>query len=94
MLGQIGALLCAAAACGIATWRANARGGAYDAGVYRMTARAHRRYAMVFAAFALAFATELVLHSTVAVLVLYTALTLTAVFYATSFARGFTAEDD
>ena len=78
-----------------AAWhRSRAGGGYYDAQVYAMTARTHRAYALaslafaVFFAFAFAFRRE---AAGVAGLALYAVI---AIFYATSFLRGASDDDE
>jgi hypothetical protein len=64
----------------------------YAADVYHMTARSHRTFAIVSAAFAVAFACALIWPVfAVPLLALYT---LAIIFYLSSFARGFSGEDE
>ncbi|MGC1380905.1 MAG: hypothetical protein WA814_07760 [Candidatus Baltobacteraceae bacterium] len=93
MWSAIGTILALASAA--AAWlRSRGRGGFYDLETYGMSARAHRRYAAVFLAFALYFA---VAHATgrvaagIAGLALYA---LVALFYATSFLQGAPDRDE
>jgi hypothetical protein len=80
MWSLIGAILALASAA--AAWlRSRRRGGFYDLETYGMSVQTHRRYAAVFAAFALYFAG----------LALYA---LVAVFYATSFLQGAPDRDE
>lgn len=76
----------------IAWRRSRASGGFYDAGVYAMTPRSHRAYAVAGLAFALFFAVTLALHGEGAGIAGLAAYAVVAIFYATSFLRG--ASDD
>jgi hypothetical protein len=64
----------------------------YAADVYHMTARSHRRFAALSAAFAAGFL--LGLHWTGIAIPLLAVYTLLLVLYASSFARGFSHDDD
>lgn len=87
----IASLLLAAAAF----MRSRAVGGFYDADVYGMTPDAHRRYAAIALAFALAFfAVAVWWPRSVATIWLGAAFVLFAVIYLTSFLRGATESDD
>jgi hypothetical protein len=90
LAGLAGALLLAA----VAWWRSRSPGGFHDREVYGMTARSHRRYAVIsllFAAyFALTFARRLD-SAGIAGLALYAVI---AVFYATSFLQGAPDRDE
>lgn len=88
MIGLAVSLAVAAAAW----WRSRLTGGYYDAGIYGMTPRAHRAYALVSLGFALFFALALGLGSTSAGVAGLAIYTVVAIFYATSFLRG--AADD
>lgn len=87
----IASLLLAAAAY----LRGRTAGGFYDAEVYGMTPDAHRRYAAIALAFALAFfAVALWWPRGVATIWLGAAFVLFAVIYITSFLRGAAESDD
>jgi hypothetical protein len=89
LIGALAALLLASAAY----LRSRARGGFYDSGVYGMTRAAHRRYAYIALAFAVAFAVSVRwLANGSETIFLWAAFVLFSVFYATSFLRG--AHDD
>ena len=64
----------------------------YAADVYHMTVRSHRRFALVSAAFAGAFV--LAVRWPVLEIPLLAVYVLLLVLYASSFARGFTGEDE
>ncbi len=89
IIGVIAALLLA----GGAYLRSRGPGGFYDAGIYGMTAIAHRRYALTALGFAAAFgALARWFPGGGATLLLWAAFVLFAVFYVTSYLRG--AHDD
>ncbi|HTV93795.1 MAG TPA: hypothetical protein VMG98_13850 [Verrucomicrobiae bacterium] len=91
LAGVLASLLLAAAAY----LRSRGRGGFYDAEVYGMTPRAHRRYAATSLAFALAFfAVARWWPRSGATLWLFAAFVLLAVFYLTSYLRGAYEHDD
>ena len=72
--------------------RSRAPASFYAAGVYNMTVRSHRAFAIASVAFAAAFALALVWRPlSVPLLALYT---LANIFYLSSFARGFSSEDE
>jgi hypothetical protein len=74
---------------GAIAWRSSrAPGGFYDREIYAMDSTAHRRYAVVSAAFALYFTTAYLLHRETAGIAGLALYALIAVFYATSFLRG------
>ena len=76
----------------LALTRARAPRSFYAADVYHMTRRSHRRFAALSAAFGAGFLAALRCPViTVPLLAIYTLL---LVLYATSFARGFSGEDD
>jgi hypothetical protein len=64
----------------------------YASGVYYLTARSHRRFAAVSALFAAAFG--LALRWPVLDVPLLAVYVLSLVFYVSSFARGFSGEDE
>jgi hypothetical protein len=64
----------------------------YAATVYHMTTRSHRRFALLSAAFAVGFIGAL--RWPVLNLPLLAVYTLALVLYASSFARGFSDDDD
>ena len=68
--------------------------GHYGNQVYHVTARTHARFGLSGLLFAVAFAVLAIAHSTAFTFVLLAALVLVGVFYATSFARGFSDEDE
>jgi len=79
---------------GLAWQRSRGRGGYYDAQLYAMTARTHRAYASISLAFAAFFAfTFAWQHQAAGVtgLALYAVI---AIFYATSFLRGASDDDE
>jgi hypothetical protein len=93
MIWSLAGLVLAAGIAVVAWYRSRNQGGFYDAHVYGMTPASHRRYGLVSLAFVAYFALTLVWHwetAGIAGLALYA---LIAVFYATSFLRGF-ADDD
>ena len=73
--------------------RPEGRAGYYERSVYHLTPLAHRRFAALSAAFALAFAVALALPA-VPVGWLLALYAFVFIFYATSFARGFSGEDE
>jgi hypothetical protein len=80
---------------GAAYTRSRRAGGFYDAEVYGMTPTAHRRYAAIALAFALAFfAVAVWSPRSAATIWLGAAFVLFAVMYVTSFLRGATESDD
>jgi hypothetical protein len=80
---------------GAAYMRSRREGGFYDAEVYGMTPTAHRRYAAIALAFALAFfAVAVWWPRSAATIWLGAAFVLFAVIYATSFLRGAAENDD
>ncbi|HKU82148.1 MAG TPA: hypothetical protein VJP76_08265 [Candidatus Tumulicola sp.] len=91
MWSSIGIALAVALAA-IAWRRSRVPGGYYDAGVYAMTARIHRAYAIAGLAFALFFSAALALHRDGAGIAGLAAYAVVAIFYATSFLQG--ASDD
>jgi hypothetical protein len=76
----------------LALTRARGRRSFYASDVYHMTARSHRRFAALSATFAAAFA--LGLRWPLFVIPLLAAYTLVLILYLSSFARGFSGEDD
>jgi hypothetical protein len=85
------ALSCGAAAVAFLRSRA-ARGSSYAEGVYHMTERSHRRFAALSTAFGAGFlAASRWPGFVIPLLAVYTLL---LVLYASSFARGFSGEDD
>jgi hypothetical protein len=93
MIWSLAGLVLAVAIALCAWYRSRMKGGFYDAQVYGMTAASHRRYAVVSLAFAAYFASTLGLHLETAGIAGLALYALVAVFYATSFLRGF-ADDD
>jgi hypothetical protein len=81
-------LVVSLAVCAIAWRSSRAHGGFYDREIYAMGSTAHRRYAVVSAAFAFYFAIAYALHREAAGIAGLTLYALIAVFYATSFLRG------
>jgi hypothetical protein len=92
MTWSLAGLVLAAASAAIAWGRSRARGGFYDREIYAMSPAIHRRYAAVFAIFAIGFGTALALHLDSAGIVALALYALLAVFYVASFLRG--ADDD
>jgi hypothetical protein len=85
-------LLLSLCGTGFALMRGRAPNSFYAADVYHMTPRSHRRFAVVSSAFGVGFLLALrwpVLNSPL--LAIYTLL---IVLYASSFARGFSGEDE
>jgi hypothetical protein len=78
--------------CAIALWRSRGPHSFYAADVYHMTRRSHRRFAALSAAFAAGFALALRWPAVNAPLLAVYVLLL--ILYASSFARGFTDEDE
>lgn len=74
--------------------RSRSAGGFYDDAVYGMTPRTHLRYALAAALLGLAFGVMLVVHANGLTIAALAALTLLAVFYLTSFLRGFSDDQD
>lgn len=75
--------------------RSRSAGGFYDAEVYGMTPRSHRRYALIGLVFALAFfAVARWWPRSGATIWLFAAFVLFAVFYLTSYLRGAYESDD
>lgn len=91
MWSSIGIALAVALAA-IAWRRSRVAGGFYDAGIYAMTPRTHRAYAVAGLAFALFFAIALAVHADGAGIAGLAAYAVVAIFYVTSFLRG--ASDD
>lgn len=85
-------LILALAFAAFAWWRSRAA-GFYDGEVYGMTARVHQRYALVALALAVLFAAIHFTHSTAILIPCFAAFALLAVFYGTSFLRGFSDDD-
>ncbi len=93
MWSWLGACLCLVLAA--AAWfRSRSGGGYYDATVYGMTAATHRRYAIVALGLAALFAGIAATGATGILIPTFAAFALLAVFYGTSFLRGFTDDDD
>jgi hypothetical protein len=76
----------------LALWRGRAPRSFYAADVYHMTRRSHRRFAALSAAFGAGFLVSL--RWPVLNLPLLAVYTLLLVLYASSFARGFSGEDE
>ncbi len=89
----LGVGLCVALAA--AAWfRSRSGGGYYDASVYGMTEATHRRYAIVALGLAALFAGIAATGASAILIPTFAAFALLAVFYGTSFLRGFTDDDD
>jgi hypothetical protein len=73
--------------------RARAPASFYASGVYNMTAQSHRTFAIISIAFAFAFLVAYALPQVIAVTLL-AAYALVLIFYFSSFARGFSGEDE
>jgi hypothetical protein len=80
------------AGAGLALWRSRGPRSFYAADVYHMTRRSHRRFAALSAAFAAGFL--LALRWPVVNIPLLAVYTLLLILYASSFARGFSGEDE
>jgi hypothetical protein len=90
----IGAI-CAAALAAFAFWRSRQPGGHYDDEIYGMTHVSHIRYTLAALGFAILFAVSAYTQNTTLLLPIGAAFALLAVFYGTSFLRGFSdAHDD
>jgi len=87
--GTIAALIVAVLAIG----RSRSAGGYYDTEVYGMTPVAHRRYATIAVGFAIFFLAMIALHATTIAWAGLAAFTIFAIFYLTSFLRGFSDDD-
>jgi hypothetical protein len=74
--------------------RSRAHGGYYDAQVYGMVPSTHRRYGAAGLAFALFFIAAIATGARTAGIVALGILTLIALFYATSFLRGYADYDE
>jgi hypothetical protein len=93
MIWSLAGLVLAFGIAVAALYRSRARGGFYDTQVYGMTSASHRRYALVSLAFAAYFVCTVAWHLETAGIAGLALYALIAVFYATSFLRGF-ADDD
>jgi len=91
---NIGGLALALFIAATAYARSRARGGYYDAQLYGMEPSTHRRYAAVSLAFALFFAAALGLHAQFGGIVLLAIYAAIALFYLTSFLRGYADNDE
>lgn len=91
LYSAIGLALSASVAA-LAAWRSRGSGGFYDREVYGMDARAHRRYAALSLIFAVFFAAALALRAGAAGVAGLALYAIVAVFYLSSFARGFADE--
>jgi hypothetical protein len=91
---NIGGLALSLAIAAIAVLRSRASGGYYDAEVYGMLPATHRRYAAISLAFASFFAVAWALHAAAAGLAALTVYVLIAIFYVTSFLRGYADVDE
>ncbi|MDQ2663062.1 MAG: hypothetical protein M3Y18_03375 [Candidatus Eremiobacteraeota bacterium] len=93
MTWSIAGLLVAALLAGVAWSRSGARSDTpFERDLYAMTAPVHRRYAATGAVFFVLFAISLRIPG--AAVPLLAALVTVAIFYAASFARGYTGEDE
>jgi len=81
------------ALAGAAWLRSRSPGGYYDRSVYGMTHAIHRRYAIAALGLAALFAGIAVSKSGAILMPAFAAFALLAVFYGTSFLRGFTDDD-
>ena len=79
---------------GVAFFRSRRCGGYYDSQVYEMIPSTHRRYAAIGLAFAFFFAAALTLRAAPAGMVALGLLVVIAVFYLTSFLRGYADYDE
>ena len=73
--------------------RMRVQGSFYDAEVYGLTAQSHRRYALLFAVIAVALAAAAALRARAGFAIL-TIFTFAALFYLTSFLRGYESDND
>ncbi len=87
-------MVCALALAALSYAKSRRAGGFYDADVYGMTARTHQAYAAASLLFAAAFCATLVLRAQTAAIVVLAAFVLVAVFYLTSFLRGFSDDQE
>ena len=78
----------------VAWWRSARPLGFYDAAVYAMTSRSHRRFAAVSLAFASFFAVALWLRRDAAGLGGFALYAIAAVWYGASFLRGASDDDE
>ena len=88
----LGALLSLTLA-GLAWLRSRSSGGYYDRSVYGMTDSTHRRYAIAGVGLAALFIGMAVTGSQAILIPAFAAFALLAVFYGTSFLRGFSDDD-
>jgi hypothetical protein len=94
MIWSAAGCVLALAVAGTAWRRSRSQGGFYDSGVYAMTPRVHRRYALLSLAFAVYFAVTLALHQAPAGIGGLALYALIAVLYATSFLQGAPDRDE
>lgn len=87
-------MACALALAAFALLRSRRNGGFYDTDVYAMTPQSHRRYAVVCALFFVAFSIFALLRAQSASIATFAAFVLVAVFYLTSFLRGFSDDQE
>ena len=92
MWSSLGCVLALALAA-LAWWRSRGVGGFYEREIYGMTARMHRRYAIVAIALAVLFGAIRFTGSTAILIPCFAAFALLAVFYGASFLRGFSDDD-
>jgi hypothetical protein len=85
---------CAIGLAVLALVRSRRAGGFYDSDVYAMTPVAHRAYATASLGFGAVFCATLVLHADGVAIIALAAFTLLAVFYLTSFLRGFSDDQE
>jgi hypothetical protein len=74
--------------------RSRRTGGFYDAHVYAMTSRTHLWYAIASLLFAAAFCVTIVLRAEDAAIAVFALFALVAIFYLTSFLRGFSDDQE
>ena len=87
-------IACALGLAVFAFTRSRQSGGFYDAAVYGMTARSHRVYATASLALVVTFCVTLILRAENVALVAFAFFVLLAVFYLTSFLRGFSDDQE
>jgi Ca2+/H+ antiporter len=93
MWWSIGGALAAVIIAVSAFVRSRSPGGYYDTEVYGMTPAAHRRYATIACIFAIFFVATIVLRARSVAFAGLAAFAIFAVFYLTSFLRGFSDDD-
>ena len=91
---NVGGFALALFIAGMAWKRSRSRGGYYDAELYGMVPSTYQRYAAVSLAFAFFFATAAALQMQAAGLFALAIFAVIALFYLTSFLRGYAENDE